>query len=64
MNLIAKITGYRTVLFNLLVLIAGIFGRDLPISGEEFDAALLGVAVLGNIGMRFVTKTPIGGAAS
>lgn len=65
MKILAAISGYKTLIFNLLVAVAAILGKsELMFSSEEFDAAVMAIAVIGNVGMRFVTTTPVGVSAA
>ena len=65
MKLLANLQGYRTLILNGLILGAAVLGRDkLPISPEEVDVVLLGLATLGNMMLRVYTTTPIGTKAT
>jgi hypothetical protein len=62
---LANLQGYRTVILNAAVLGTAIFGRDtLPVSPEELDTILVGIAAVGNVVMRVYTTTPIGHRAT
>jgi hypothetical protein len=53
----------KTIWFNVLVLALDmavkVFGADLPIGGETIDALAVGLAGVGNIVLRVVTKQPL-----
>lgn len=61
MNILDKIKGYRTIILNLVLLATAVFGKSaIPIEPEQVDAIMVGVGAVANIGMRFITTTPVG----
>jgi hypothetical protein len=60
----SKITGYRTILFNVIAILVVIFGKDkvdawFPFTPEQVDLVITVLIAGGNIGLRAVTSTPI-----
>ena len=54
------VKGYRTIIFNAAMLIAGITGAAItPEMGEEFAAAVLTISGVVNLVLRTVTNTAI-----
>lgn len=53
--------GYRTILFNIVMLIAGIMGEELaPETANDLVEAFLVVWAAGNAFLRWITDSPIG----
>ena len=56
--------GYRTVLLNLAATILPILqGLDVTSLGNGGMAVYAGILAVANIGLRFLTHTPVGGKA-
>ena len=54
-------TGYRTLIANVLTALVGIFGGQ-EISQYVSTETVIIIVTVGNIILRFLTKTPVGGA--
>ena len=57
-----KLQGFRTLIFNVLAVTATWISQnfDLPISLEHQETIGVVIIAIGNIVLRFFTKTPIG----
>lgn len=68
MTLLEKIRGYKTVIFNVAVALAGaIYGQEavdavtqLGLTTDQATDALVAVWAAANVALRAITRTPIG----
>ena len=52
--------GYRTIVFNAVMLVAGVTGAQVaPEMANDFAEAFVAVLALGNGLLRLITNTPI-----
>ena len=62
---IGALTGYRTIITNVIIVLAAaasVFGIIIP--EDEKTAVIAGLIAVANIALRIITRTPVGGAST